>query len=214
METADQVKQGDLLASLDVRDAELELAGADVRRKKHLTEADVARSERKEGEAKVAEAQAEEAAVEMRKYQRRIEQSRIAAPITGIIVQAVEKRQLGQQVKAGDPLFEITPLEALRAELSVPEDQIADVRVGQTGELASRAFPDVKTPFVVERINPVAEVVNQQNVFKVRVRLERVEEGMRPGLEGLAKVDVPPRRSYGWLWTHRLVNWVRMKLWL
>jgi hypothetical protein len=36
---------------------------------------------------------------------------------------------------------------------------------------------------------------------------------MRPGMEGLAKVDVG-KRSYAWIWTRTLVNWVRMQLWL
>jgi len=36
---------------------------------------------------------------------------------------------------------------------------------------------------------------------------------MRPGMEGLAKVEITKAR-YAWIWTHRLVNWVRMKLWM
>lgn len=102
---------------------------------------------------------------------------------------------------------------ALRAELSVPEDLIADVREGMIGELAAAAYPDRHIGFVVERINPVAEVVEQENVFKIRVRLEKTADWMRPGMEGLGKIDID-RRSYGAIWTRRLVNWIRMKLWL
>jgi len=126
--------------------------------------------------------------------------------------------QIGAPVKTGDVLFEIAPLESLRAELSVPEDQIADVEVGQHGELATVGHPESKLSFVVERINPVAEVVNQINVFKVRVKLENVDlkggqSWLRPGMEGVAKVDIG-KKSYAWLWTRRLSNWVRMKLWI
>jgi hypothetical protein len=32
-------------------------------------------------------------------------------------------------------------------------------------------------------------------------------------MEGLAKVDIG-QRAYGWIWTRKLVNWVRMKLWI
>jgi hypothetical protein len=32
-------------------------------------------------------------------------------------------------------------------------------------------------------------------------------------MEGVAKIDLG-RRSYAWIWTRRIVNWVRMKLWL
>ena len=44
-----------------------------------------------------------------------------------------------------------------------------------------------------------------------QVRLADVPAWMRPGMEGVAKVDID-RRTYAWLWTRRLVNWVRMKL--
>ena len=53
------------------------------------------------------------------------------------------------------------------------------------------------------------------NVFKVRVLIDdkATKPWMKPGMEGIAKVYVDQRR-YAWIWTHRLVNWVRMKLWL
>ncbi len=81
------------------------------------------------------------------------------------------------------------------------------------GELSTVSHPDKRIEFVVERINPVAEVVENRNVFKVRVRLVKVEEWMRPGMEGVARISID-RRRYAWIWTRRLINWVRMKLWL
>jgi hypothetical protein len=36
---------------------------------------------------------------------------------------------------------------------------------------------------------------------------------MAPGMKGVAKIHVG-RRSYAWLWTRDLVNWVRMRLWV
>ena len=95
----------------------------------------------------------------------------------------------------------------------MPEEEIAEIQEGQTGQLATASYPDRRIDFVVERINPVAEVVDRQNVFKVRVRLLETRPWMRPGLEGIGKVTIG-RRSYAWLWTHRLVDWIRMKLWL
>jgi hypothetical protein len=56
-------------------------------------------------------------------------------------------------------------------------------------------------------------VVDHQNVFKVRVQLLEQRDWMRPGMEGIAKISVGKKR-YVWLWSHRLTNWLRMKLWL
>ena len=128
------------------------------------------------------------------------------------------KKQEGGPVEKGKVLFEVAPLEFLRAELSVPEDRIADVRVGQEGELATASDPGKRIKFRVERVNPIAEVVEQRNVFKVRVELlemdERTKDRIKPGLEGVAKITIDTKRSYAWLWTHRMIDWVRMKLWI
>jgi hypothetical protein len=88
----------------------------------------------------------------------------------------------------------------------------------KTGDLMTRSQPDRKIAFKIERINPVAEPINQNNVFKVRVTLQGVDlakdyNWLRPGMEGIAKINID-RRNYGYLWTRRLVNWIRMQLWL
>jgi len=55
--------------------------------------------------------------------------------------------------------------------------------------------------------------VNDRNIFKVRVRLSEPPFWMRPGMEGVAKVSIG-ERPYIWIWTRKVVNWLRMKLWL
>jgi len=145
------------------------------------------------------------------------------APVSGRVVSGIGCDQVGAEVKAGRALFEIEPDEYLRASLAVPEDQIAEVMAGQqmlemTGSLATMSRPDERLEFALERIYPVAEVVKQRNVFKARARLmtgglDRRPDWMRPGMEGIAKIRID-RRHYAWIWTRRLINWVRMKLWL
>ena len=52
-------------------------------------------------------------------------------------------------------------------------------------------------------------------MFRVRVRfLENLENlnWMKPNIEGTAKINIREER-YVWIWTHKLVNWIRMKLW-
>ena len=209
-----------VLATLDTAELRLQLGAAEAKRLTHLKEAAAAMRDGKTAEAQIAQAQAEEAAAEIELLRHRIRQARIVSEISGIVVSGDLKRQVGAPVKTGDVLFEVAPLEDLRAELSVPEDQIAEVRDGSKpgeepsrGELATASYPDLKIPFVVERINPVAEVVEQQNVFKVRVRLEKTYPWMRPGMEGSAKIYLG-RRRLGYLLTRKLVNWLRMKLWI
>lgn len=202
-----------VLAELDTAELKLQLAAAKAEHAGYVKQRDGFRRDREEGKAQIAEADAHkvEAQIELLEYT--IGRARLISPVEGTIVSGELKRQIGAPVKTGQVLFEVTPLESLRAELMIPEDQILDLAVGQKGALATASYPDQRIPFVVERINPVAEVVNGQNVFKARARLEESREWMRPGMEGVAKVSVD-RRPYLRIWTRKLVNWVRMKLWL
>jgi multidrug resistance efflux pump len=164
-------------------------------------------------QAQIAQADADKAQAKIELLEYKIRQANLISPIGGIVVKGDLKHQIGAPVKTGDVLFEISPLESLRAQLLVPEDEIVDIDIGQEGYLATVSFPTQRIKFVVEQINPMAEVVNNRNVFKVRVRLLQTHQWMRPGMEGVAKVSVGKRR-YIWIWTRRVVNWIRMKLWL
>ena len=163
-------------------------------------------------QAQIAQANSDKAQAQIDLLNYLIEQGKIISPISGAVVKGDLKRQIGAPVKTGDVLFEVTPLESLRAELLVPEDLIFDIAIDQEGYLATVSYPSQRIKFIVERINPMAEVVGNRNVFKVRVLLLETRSWMRPGMEGVAKVSIGKRR-YVWIWTRRIVNWLRMKLW-
>ena len=138
----------------------------------------------KTADAQMAEAQTDKLAAEIRLIERHIEQATLVAPISGWIVSEDLKRRLGAPVETGEILFEIAQVELLRAKLYVPEDSIALVKIGQAGELAAVGHPDQKIRFIVERVTPIGEGVNQINSFRVRARLLDKPEWMRPGMEG------------------------------
>ncbi|KKL71003.1 hypothetical protein LCGC14_2099250, partial [marine sediment metagenome] len=215
----DSVVAGEtVLATLDTAELREQLGSAKAERHRSLIQAAAAMAENKTVEEQIARTDADKADASIRLLERRINQARIVSEIAGIVIVGDLERQIGAPVKIGDILFEVAPLKELRAELSVTEDQIADVlKVADAsdpeGELATAGYPDIRVGFVVERINPVAEVVDQKNVFKIRVRLAKVPSWMRPGMEGVAKINLG-KRSYGYLLTRKLINWIRMKLWI
>jgi multidrug resistance efflux pump len=202
-----------LLGELETADLRLELAALKAQQQGHRKQRAASMRDGKTAEAQMAEAQIDKLAAEIRLSERHIKQATLVAPISGRLVSEDLERRLGAPVEAGDVLFEIARIELLRAELYVPEESIALVNIGQAGELAAVGHPDRKIRFVVERITPLAEVVNQVNSFRVRARLLDRPKWMRPGMEGLARIDVGKKR-YVWIWTHRLTDWLRMKLWL
>ena len=82
----------------------------------------------------------------------------------------------------------------------------------------------VKTsiPFTVTRVDPV--VRRWSGIRKIFSRVEvtfdpkdvpeDIRYKLKPGMEGVAKVDAGNDHCYFWIWTHRRWEWVRMKLWI
>jgi multidrug efflux pump subunit AcrA (membrane-fusion protein) len=214
VEVGDRVKAGDsILGDLDTVELRLQLAAAKAEKAGYLKQASAAMRDGETAQAQMAQADADKVQAQIALLEYQIQQASLVSPISGVVVQGDLKREIGAPVKVGDVLFEVCPLESLRAQLMVPEDEIYDIEVGQEGYLATASYPAQRIKFVIERIDPVAGVVNQRNVFKVRVELLQTYPWMRPGMEGVAKVDIGKRR-YVWIWTRKIVNWIRMKLWL
>ncbi|MBW2370827.1 MAG: HlyD family efflux transporter periplasmic adaptor subunit [Deltaproteobacteria bacterium] len=214
VEPGDEVQSGEtILGQLELSELRLELAALKAEQLGYQKQAAAAMRDRKTADAQIAQAQSDKVAAQISLMQARLGQGTLVAPITGRIISEDLKRQIGAPVETGAVLFEIAHIESLRAELYVPEDAISDVIKGQEGELVSVSHPNQKIPFVVERINPMADVVNQHNVFKVRAKLLSQHQWMRPGMEGVAKISVG-KEPYVWIGSRRLVNWLRMKLWV
>ncbi|MBN1973504.1 MAG: HlyD family efflux transporter periplasmic adaptor subunit [Sedimentisphaerales bacterium] len=210
----DSVEAGKtILAKLETTDLRLKLTQSEANKSTLIKQA-LAYSDKNElAEAAISREKVKEVDAEIEYLNYQINHASLISPMSGIVVKGDLKRQIGSPVKVGDVMFEVCPLEALRAQIHVPEDQIFDVQAGQEGELALVSDPGRKIRFVVEKINPIAEVENQRNIFKVQVQLGETYRGMRPGMEGVAKVTIGKRR-YAWIWSRKVVNWVRMKLWL
>ena len=219
----DPVKAGEILATLKTDELDNQLLSSQKDFKSLTIQANQAWAAalgdtKKRAEAQSLEEQAKGAAAMIERLQYNIDRATIKSPIDGTVVTGDLERQIGAPFKTGDTMFEVAPLDAVRAEISIPEEQIADVDMTKTGDLMTRSQPDRKIAFKIERINPVAEPINQNNVFKVRVTLQDVDlakdyNWLRPGMEGIANINID-RRNYGYLWTRRLVNWIRMQLWL
>lgn len=213
VKVGDRVSAGDVLVELDTSRLRYERADLEAKAATKRIEADIADRESKTADAQMARSDVKQLRARIDLLTWQIERARIKSPIDGVIVAGDLTRQIDAPVTTGDALYEIAKLDDLRARLSVPEADIADVRIGQVGELAAVARIHERLAFDVERIEPVAEVIEQKNVFGVRARLERTPDWLQPGMRGLAKVEVREARL-GWIWTREIMNWLRMKLWI
>ena len=68
--------------------------------------------------------------------------------------------------------------------------------------------------FLDDDLFEINDFGQEGNVFMLRAELlEPPQDWWRPGMSGVAKVEAGDRRII-WLLTHRLVDYLRLKLWL
>jgi hypothetical protein len=96
--------------------------------------------------------------------------------------------------------------------LEVDERDIADVKTGERGQLALAGLPNDVLPFTVRQITPVATAKEGRNYFRVEARLSEPSVRLRPGMEGVGKIDIGQRKLI-WIWTHSLLDWARLWAW-
>jgi len=221
----DKVRAGAVLATLRTLPLQRKLDQARAGLFEHLKQADAARSDKKWADAQMAAAQARQFQEQIALLTEQIEQATIKARIDGAVIRGGLDRFVGSSVEKGQVLFEIAPLEDLRAELLIPEDQVADLqaamRAGKVrAVLAASAYPDRLIEAVLERILPLAEKIDGKVVFRARALLSAKpqnaihgREWIRPGMEGAAHVSLG-RRSLAWIWSRRIVNRLRLWLWM
>ncbi|MEO0630223.1 MAG: HlyD family efflux transporter periplasmic adaptor subunit, partial [Planctomycetota bacterium] len=213
----ERVSQGDVLAVLDT--SELELSAIEARGSVRQAEARANEAIRRgEGaERQQAEAQAEQARARLDLFEKRIRDAVIRAPIDGTIIAGDLSDRVGARLGQGEALFEIAPLDSMRVIAKVDDRDIGLVNEsirdeGMTGSVATRAYPDRRFPLTVERVVPLAMAGEGRNTYDVYATLEESAPWMRPGMEGLAKLEVGDRKLI-WIATRRISDTLRMWLW-
>ena len=208
----DSVRAGELLVELADQDLVLEQRrweGA-LNQQENGFAAALARSDR--AQFVIAQGKAGEARAQLDLVRQQLARTRLLAPIDGVVIKGDLSQTLGAPVQRGDALMTIAPAEQYRLIVEVDERDIAHVQKGQRGELALASLPGDTLGFVVERVTPVASVRDGRNVFEVEARLNDAAPLLRPGLQGVAKVQAG-ERSVAWIWGHRSIDWLRMALW-
>ena len=130
-----------------------------------------------------------------------------------IVVTGDLSQSLAAPIERGQVMFELAPLDDYRVVLQVDEHDIAAVKLGQKGELVLTALSGHHYPFSVSKITPVSTAKEGRNFFRVEADLgSNAELRLRPGMEGVAKVEVE-ERHLAWIWSRRLLEWLSLKSW-
>ena len=208
----DAVSSGQVLAELADQDLGLERRKWASERAQFENSAGsaLAKGDRTQYVVNLAKADAARAQLEL--VDQQIVRSQIRAPFDGIVIKGDLSQALGAPVLRGDVLLTVAPADEFRLIVEVDERDIGDVRVGRRGALALAALPAATSVFRITRVTPVATARDGRNFYEVEARFESRPAGLRPGLQGVAKIDAG-EQSLAWIWTHRLVDWARLALW-
>lgn len=208
----DVVAADDELCRLDDRDLRLERlnwASEGAMLERRYEEA-LARHER--GEARVLDAQRAQTRAQLELVESRLARTVLRAPFAGLVVSGDLSQRLGATVEQGEVLYEIAPLDDYRVIVWVDEHLVADVTSGQHGELVLKALPERVLPITVTRVTPLTEARDGGNYFRVEASLAAADAGLRPGMEGLAKLRVGPR-SLWFVLSRPLARWLLLQRW-
>jgi multidrug efflux pump subunit AcrA (membrane-fusion protein) len=197
------------------------------------TEAEFARRERElaDERAKLAlltagsrpeEVEAERArlarlAEELRHLRELTEATRVVCRSAGVVVTPRLTEKIDQYVREGDLIAVVEDSSGLEAEVAVPEDESARVRVGQRVGLKVRAHLSGTFAAEVVRVAPVStpgtpDRPGESGRVTVYCRPTGSTEGLRPGMTGYARI-YSDERSVGAYLLDQGVRFVRTEFW-
>ena len=208
----DRVGAGDVIAALEDGDLTLERLRWTTERQQRQIEYDRAFAARDRSALATTRSQIDEAEAQIKLVDEQLSRLQLKAPFDALVTAGDLSQSIGAVVSRGTTLFELAPLDAYRVTLAVEQSQIGDVKLGQTGSALFAAVPDQSYPFIVDKITPVAEARDGKTVFRVEGKLTGAPERLRPGMDGVAKIDVE-KRLLVWIWARSFLDWAQVAIW-
>ncbi|MFQ5927284.1 MAG: HlyD family secretion protein, partial [Terriglobia bacterium] len=227
-----QKKYEEALEQRAVRERELEEAQADLALfeaetfAEHRRDLAVATRQYQEAESRLAELLAgarpeelEAAEAELAKFQVELQyqkdqlgRTRLLSPEAGMVVTPKVEDKVGQFVERGELICEVFDYGRVRAEMAVPEKELADVAVGQKVVLKARGFPGETFRGRLTAISPRVSEEEIENVAVAYTEVENPDLKLRPGMTGHAKIYAG-QRPLGAVLLRRLLRTVRVEFW-
>jgi multidrug efflux pump subunit AcrA (membrane-fusion protein) len=139
----------------------------------------------------------------------------IVSPIAGVVTTHKLREKVGEHVNKGDLIADVHELKTVTVEITVPEKEIADVRVGQKVLAKARAYPQRQFESEVLAIAPTASTNDQPVLGRtvlVTTRINNAEGLLKPEMTGHAKIYGDRYRLID-LVTRRIVRYFRVEFW-
>ncbi|MDJ0387712.1 efflux RND transporter periplasmic adaptor subunit [Roseomonas sp. E05] len=208
----DRVAAGTVLARMDDRELRLQKLDYVGRIAESRRQADEAIGRRDMATAGIATARRMQAEAELRLIDAHLARTSFVAPFDGIVIAGDPSQSIGAPLRRGEVVYELSPLDGYRVALEVEENDFAAVTPGQEGRMVLASIPYASWPIRVTGVTPLATAKDGRNAFRVEARLEQPDAALRPGMQGIGKIEAGTA-PLAWVWVRGAVAWARLKLW-
>jgi membrane fusion protein (multidrug efflux system) len=194
-ESGTSVKRGAVMVKLDTSTEEAQLAAALADASLARINLERAKALRKGGanspaDLDAARARAEQTAAAVANLRATIAKKTIRAPFDGRV--SIRQVELGQILSAGAPVASLQSVTPIYADFWLPQQALAELRVGQKVRLRTDVFPGAAWDGEVSAVNPEVDV-STRNV-RIRATFENPDGRLRPGMFGDLEVIYPEKR--------------------
>lgn len=208
----DLVEKNQILATLDDRDLQLEYDKWSSERDKQTKEYHQALAQRDRAQISILKATLAQTDAQLESIEDRLLHTQLRAPFSGLLVSGDWSQALGTPIERGQLLFEVIPANNYRVTLQVDEHDVVRLISGQDANLRLTGLSDQLIQLRISQIFPIASVTQGSNNFRVESEIMTSLSGLRPGMQGTAKIIVG-RGSLLNVWTDSLVSRLRLWVW-
>ena len=197
----DAVRRGEVLARIDGRDLQWELASLAAEEAEASKTIDTSLVAGDAAAAQLATLERDRIAARRAVIERRLSQLELVSPVDGVILEGDLTRVENAPVERGQSLYEVAPLETLLVEVAIPAEDFTRFAAG-SGVSVRLEGGDGPVDGRIERVHPQSEVREGRNVFVAEVAVRNPDGRLRPGMSGFARVrgeDV----TLGWSLFHK-----------
>ena len=177
------VRAGDVLAVLDTRQEQAQLAAAEAQR--DLARLNFDRMQGLLNESVISRAEFDRATAENRQTAARVGEIRAAidrktirAPFSGIL--GLRQVNLGQYLNAGDAVVQLQSLNPIYVNFGVPQQNAGQMTVGRRVRVATSGLAGVAFPARVTALDSVVDVTTRN--VQVQATLANPQGKLRPGM--------------------------------
>ena len=192
-----EVKKGELLIELNADDLvaqrrQLEANAALLKVNLERARQQLAYKGISKAEFDSAEASYKAAQAGVIQQQALIDKRQLRAPFSGRV--GIVSLTPGSYVKSGDAVLTLQQLDPVFVDLNVPQDKLAEIKVGQTVVLSLESMPDRPFLGAITAISPKLDVATRN--AKVEASVPNTEKLLSPGMFANVAIQIGEEKPY------------------